>query len=77
MKQGEIYINKTKPYFRKNEPHKFVITKILSNKGFACIVWQDGETDIVGREWIAGDCELVATFESWQKAINSIIFQGD
>lgn len=75
MKQGQLYIEKIKPYFRKHEPNKFVITKILSNKGFACIVWQDGETDIVGREWIAGDCELLATFGSWQKAVNSIKFK--
>lgn len=75
MKVGQIYLNNDKPTWRKNESKIFVITNIFNTKGFASIIWQDGQVDHVSKEWINGDCTFLNEFAAWQDAINSDCFK--
>ena len=72
IKVGQIYKQKEKPDWRKDEAAIFSITFV----GFyISIIDTDGVSSIVSRDWVEGDCELVAEYPTWQEAVNSKEFK--
>lgn len=73
IKIGQIYRQKSKPYWRVNEAGLFVVTSM----GFGITtIDTDGLAHAVGLSWITGDCELIAEYPTWQEAVNSPEFKG-
>ena len=74
IKPGQIYKQKTKPFWRKHESDIFVVTSI----GYGVdIVDADGITSKVGYDWINGDCELISEHNNWMEAMVSLRNNGD
>lgn len=72
IKVGQMYKQKEKPYHRKDEADIFSVTFA----GFyISVIDIDGVSSIVGRDWIEGDCELIAEYPTWQEAVNSKEFK--
>ena len=69
---GQIYREKSKPYWRKNEADIFVVCYAEYSVG---IIYKDGKPDFVGREWIKDDCELIAEYPDWREAVNAKEFK--
>lgn len=74
LKVGQIYKEIKKPNWRKYDAEMFVISNISFNK--VNIIYNDGTVDYVGYEWIKGDCELIAEYDTWQIAVNSKEFKN-
>ena len=75
VKVGQIYRQKSKPFWRKYEDDIFVISHIEYS---IHIIFQSGNVDNTPKErWINGDCELIAEYPTWQEAVNSSEFRGE
>ena len=69
IKPGQVYKQKSKPFWRKDESDMFVVTSI----GYGVdIVDSNGITSKVGYDWINGDCELINEYENWMDALSSL-----
>ena len=71
---GQIWREKDLPSWRKNNADTFVVCNVEYS---ISVIYKDGKTDYVGREWIKEDCELVAEYPTWQQAVNSSKFRGE
>lgn len=74
IRAGQIYKQKNKPAWRKYDAEMFVISNISFNT--VNIIYNDGTVDYVGYEWVKGDCELIAEYDTWQTAVNSKEFNN-
>lgn len=73
IRAGQIYKQKNKPAWREWESDIFVVTFV----GFqAYTISCDGITSLAGLDWIKGDCELIAEYDTWQTAVNSKEFKN-
>ena len=78
IKSGQIYREKQIPEWSKNQDDTFVITgNINTTSGFFPIIYSNGSIEFVGKEWIEGDCELIATYPNWHEATSSFIFNTE
>lgn len=74
IKVGQIYKQKNKPKWRKYEDDIFVISYISYS---VHTIYQSGVVDYTSmRNWIEGDCELIAEYPTWQEAVNSKEFNN-
>ena len=78
IRVGQIYREKQIPEWRKNQDDTFVITgDINPTSEFFPIIYSNGLFEYVGKEWIEGDCELIATYPNWHEATSSFIFNTE
>lgn len=70
IKPGQIYREINAPQYRKPDKRPFVITKIYFTSVY--ILFGDGDGKRVGFDWIKGDCELLAEFDTWQEALSHL-----
>lgn len=76
IRVGQVYRQKEEciPNYRKHDARVFVITNIdmdivsgVNTKG----VYQR----VLGVDWLEKDCELLAEYDTWTKAVNSKKFK--
>ena len=72
IKIGQLYRQKSKPNWRKNESDYFVVKRLFPN-GVEIITGDDINLG-VGYEWVNGDCELIREYEDMEHAVNMMHF---
>ena len=72
IKPGQLYRQKSKPNWRKDESDLFVVKRMFPNG--ADIVTGDNINLGVGYEWIEGDCELVKEYGDIDHAVRMMQF---